>query len=365
MAVTFADIDLQELAALEAPERAFLTLYLSGPDSVGRLASTFQSIRALVAGHEAEREHFEQNLKLLDPLLADLSLEAPSTVVFVCWALDVAKAFPLTVEVPDKVWVGDAPYIRPLAELQDEYEDFAVIVADNNAARVFLVHAAVADGENRVRGDVKNAVKKGGWSQKRYARRREKELGQYAADVADAAKSLHDEDGFARLVLLGSQEARHAVEAALPTAVRDKLVGEGGVDVQDGAAVFRQAFALYFEGERAEEQALWEQIRGGYLTGGLAVVGAQRTLEAAQAARVEVALVERDLDVEGTKCRACEHTVFGTPDTCQRCGSTDLFTVDYVNTLTETLAQTGGEVDFVDAFEALTEVGGVGALLRY
>lgn len=362
---TFADLDLKHLADLEAPERAFLTLYLSNRESADGLAPTFRSIRALVAGHEAEAEHFEQNLKLLEPLLQEASFDSPSTVFFVCWALDVAKAFPLTVTVPDKVWMGDAPYIRPLAELQDEYEDFAVAVVNNSDARVFLVRAAVVSDGSRVRGDVKNAVKKGGWSQKRYARRREKELDRYAAEVADALKALHDEEGFARLVLLGRPEAMQAVEASLPTALADKLVGERAVDVQDEDAVLREAFAVYFEGERASEQALWERIREGYLTGGLAVVGAQRTLEAAQNARVEVALIARDLSAKGTKCRACEHTVFGTPTSCQQCGSTDLFEVDYVNALTETLAQTGADVDFVDSFDALAEGGGVGALLRY
>lgn len=365
MALTFADLDLQHLADLEAPERAFLTLYLSDAESVQSLDHEFQTIRALLAGHEAEAEHFEQNLKLLQPLLNDTALDTPSTVFFVCWALDVAKAFPLSVAVPDKVWMGDAPYIRPLAELQDEYEDFAVVVADNSGARVFLVHAGDTEDAQRVRGDVKNAVKKGGWSQKRYARRREKELDQYAADVAEAVQAMHDDDGFSRLVLLGSQEAMQAVASQLPTAVADKLVGQRAVDVEDEAAVLKEAFTLYFEGERATEQALWDQIREGYLTGGLAVVGAQRTLDAAQQGRVEAALVDRDLDAKGTKCRACGHTVFGTPDTCQRCGSTDLFVVDFANTLTETVTQMGGDVDFVDSFEALAEVGGVGALLRY
>lgn len=362
---TFVDLDLKHLADLEAPERAFLTVYVSDRAGAAALEPTFRSVRALLAGHDAEAEHFEQNLKLLEPLLDEASFESPSTVFFVCWALDVARAFPLTVAVPDKVWMGDAPYIRPLAELQDEYEDFAVAVVNNTDARVFLVRAAVAGDGSRVRGDVKNAVKKGGWSQKRYARRREKELDHYAADVAAALKRLYDEERFGRLVLLGTQEARRAVEENLPTALADRLVGERAVDVQDEEAVLREAFAVYFEGERAEERALWDRIREGYLTGGLAVVGAQRTLEAAQAARVEVALVDRALDAAGTKCRDCEHTVFGTPTTCQRCGSRDLFGVDYVNALTEALAQTGADVDFTDGFDALAEVGGVGALLRY
>ncbi|MEP0545362.1 MAG: Vms1/Ankzf1 family peptidyl-tRNA hydrolase [Rhodothermales bacterium] len=365
MDLTFADLDLKTFADLEGPERAFLTLYLSSPESVRALDQQFRSIRSLLGGNATELEHFEQNVKLLQPLLDGLSFDTPSVAVFVCWALDVAKTLPLTVAVPDKVWMGSSPYIRPLAELQDEYEDFAVVVVDNAEAKVYFVHAAVVGDGDRVKGDVKNAVKKGGWSQKRYARRREKELSQYAAEVAETVRDLYDEEGFERLVLLGSQEAMQAVEEHLATPLRDRLVGERSVDVGNTSAVLKEAFAVYFEGERASEQALWDRVREGYLTGGLAVVGAQKVLSAAQQARVEVALIDREAKLKGTKCRDCEHLVYGTPDTCQRCGSSDVFVVDYVNELIETLARTGAEADFVDPFDGLTEVGGVAALLRY
>ena len=365
MDLTFADLDLKTFADLESPERAFLTLYLSGPESVGALSQRFRSIRSLLSDNEAELEHFEQNVKVLEPLLDDLSFDTPSVAVFVCWALDVAKALPLTVEVPDKVWMGSSPFIRPLAELKDEYEDFAVVVVDNAEAHVYFVRAAVVGDGDRVKGGVKNAVKKGGWSQKRYARRRQKELSEYASEVAETVRELYDEEGFARLVLLGSDEAMQAVEEHLATPLKQRLVGERSVDVSDEAAVLKQAFAVYFEGERASEQELWHRIREGYLVGGLAAVGAQNVLTAAQQARVEVALIDREAKLRGTKCRSCEHVVYGTPDTCQRCGSSDIFEVDFVNELVDTLARTGAEADFVDPFEALTEVGKVAALLRY
>jgi peptide subunit release factor 1 (eRF1) len=364
VAITFADLDLKTFADLEGPERAFLTLYLSGPASVQALDQRFSAIRSML-DDETEREHFDENLKLLDGVLEGLSFDTPSVAVFVCWALDVAQTLPLTVGVPDKVWMGSAPFIRPLAELQDEYEDFAVAVVDNTAAQVYFVRAAEVTGEGRVRGDVKNSVKKGGWSQKRYARRREKELNQYAADVAELLRELYDDEGFERLVLLGSQEAMQAVEEQLATPLQDRLVGGRSVDLGDEQSVLQEAFAVYFEGERREEEALWERIREGYLTGGLAAVGAQQVLKAAQEARVEVALIDREMELVGTQCRACEHAVYGTPETCQRCGSSDVFEVDYVNELVETLARTGAEADFVDPFAALSEVGGVGALLRY
>ena len=53
-----ADLDLQTLARMDGPERAFLTLYLSGPDAVSGLAYRFATIRALLAdeGCDVARE---------------------------------------------------------------------------------------------------------------------------------------------------------------------------------------------------------------------------------------------------------------------------------------------------------------------
>ncbi len=225
------------------------------------------------------------------------------------------------------------------------------MVVDNTEARVYLVHSAVMKEGDRVKGDVRNAVKKGGWSQKRYARRREKELNQYAGDVAETVRELYDEEGSARLVLLGSKGAMQAVEAHLITPLKERLVGERSVD--DDTSVLKGAFVLYFEGGRASEQALWGRIREGYLTGGLATVGPQKVLHAAQQALITLALIDREVELKGTKCRACEHLVCGTPSTCQQYGSSDVFAVDYVNELVETLARTGAEADFVDPFDAL------------
>ena len=61
-----------------------------------------------------------------------------------------------------------------------------------------------------MRGDVKNHVKKGGWSQKRYQRRRQNGLLHYAKEVAETLDRLVQESGVERVVLFGSQEGRIA-----------------------------------------------------------------------------------------------------------------------------------------------------------
>ena len=359
-------LDLQALAEMEAPERAFLSVYLSGRDARAGLDHHFRTIRALLAEEPEEREHFEENLKLAEPLLEAFPSDAEGLCVFACWALDFARALPLPVAVEDRVWVGAAPFIRPLAELQDEYETFAVAVVDSTAAQLYLVAGAEAEKEGRVRGDVKNRVKVGGWSQKRYARRREKEMDAYAGEVAGALAELDRERPYSRLVLLGAAEAVQAVREALPNILAEKLVGTRNVDTDEGEAeTLEAALAIAFEGERADEQRLWDRIREGLFTGGLAVAGATRVLAALEEARAEVLLVDREAKIEGRKCRACEHVMHGTPQTCQRCGAADLFEVDLVEALVERAARTGADVDFADPFDALSEVGHVAALLRY
>jgi peptide subunit release factor 1 (eRF1) len=359
--------ELRALADLTGPERAFLTLYLSGPDALQAIEPRLREVRSLVAGHEVEQEHFEQNLALALPLAEGHRWgEAPGVAVFACWANDFARAVPLPVPVEDGVWVGDAPYVRPLAELLDEHETFAVVVVDARAAEVHLVVASEPEEAARVRGDVKNRVRKGGWSQKRYARRREKQLEHYAADVVEALAALDRESPFSRLVLLGADEAVRAVEERLPPPLADRLVGARPLDAYaTDEEMLDVALDVAEEAERADERRLWEEIRESNLRGGLAAVGATRVLAALEQARVEELLVDREAEIAGTKCRACEHLVHGTPQTCQQCGSPDVFPVDLVEALVERASRTGADVDFADPFDALTEVGHVAALLRY
>jgi len=358
---------LRDLADLAGPERAFLTVYLDASDDPSVLDARFTRIRSLLADEPEELEHFEESLSMAREMIeAHESTPDGALAVFASWGADLRRAYALPEPVGTKVWMGDAPYLRPAYELLDEHETYAVVVLDNEKARIYLVSADEVDEEGRVRGDVKNRVKKGGWSQKRYARRREKQIETYATEIADGLAALDAERPFARLVLVGSSEPVQAVTAALRTDLRDKLVGSTSVDGNASDADALQAAAgLAEEGERRSEQALWRSIREQGVGPGLAAFGATSVWEALRAARAESVLVDREAEFTGTKCRACEHVVHGTPSTCGACGSKDVFPVDLVEAVTEQAARTGAEVDFADPFDALAEAGGIAALLRY
>ena len=358
---------LRQLADLAAPERAFLTVYLDDGDDRSVLDSRWERIRSLLADQPEETQHFEESLGLAEALLVANSPPTGGALAVYCsWGADLGTAFELPAPVGTMAWMGAAPYVRPAYELLDEHETFAVAVVDNTRAKIYVVTASDVEEEASVRGDVKNSVKKGGWSQKRYARRREKELSRYAQDIADALADVDAASPFARLVLLGSEETIQSVQQALRTDLADKVVGAEAASTADSEAeLVEQAAALADQGERAEERALWDEIREQGLSGTLSSFGATDVLETVHAARAEALLVDREAEFAGTKCRACEHVLHGATDTCGQCGSSDVFHTDLVEHLTQEAMRTGATVDFADPFPALTQAGGVAALLRY
>lgn len=362
----FNNIDLRELAGISGPERAFLSLYLATPESFASLKSRIDTLRALLSEDAAELEHFEENLKLAEKWLSEHTWTTEGAAIFVCWALDFVQAYPLTVPGRDLIWVDSSPYIRPLAELQDEYENFVVVAADNTASRIFFVTSARPDEDAKIKGDVKNNVKKGGWSQKRYERRRSNELMHYAKEIVDVLTEMDQKETFSRLFLVGSQETMVEIEGALTAPLTAKLAGKQNVDFSAGDdPIFETAFSLASSAERTSEEELWERIKNEYLRGGLAVTGVDEVLKAAAVGRVEKMAVTRDARIAGTRCRDCENLLAGTPEKCPICSSENVFKVDLINELVELLALSSAEADFVDPIPALSEAGEVAALLRY
>jgi len=368
----FNKIDLQDLAERSGPQRAFLSLYLSSPEARNNLDARVSRVRDMLSDNEDELEHFEENLALIRGYLEDTPFTEGSLCMFACWATDYLHVFPLNAElkelektIPDLLWVDSSPYIRPLAELQDEYENFVVVTADNSDTRAYLVTSATPDQEGRVRGDIKNAVKKGGWSQQRYARRREKDLLHYAKEVAEVLADLDERETFKRLFLVGSDEAMLEIEDALPDPLKEKLVAKQAVDLNREDEVWEAAFELFTKEERADEKNLWETIKNEYLRDGRAATGREEVLHAAAVGRVEKMIVTRDVKMAGVRCRACENLRPGTPESCPVCGSKEVFKVDLVNELVELVAASSAETEFADPIPGLTKFGDVAALLRY
>jgi peptide subunit release factor 1 (eRF1) len=359
-------IDLRELAQLQGNGRDFVSVYFRGNEGIRSLDARERHLVSILEDDADELEHFQLSMQLIRNLLEKHPTQTPGVCVFACAMLDFVRGHPLALEVEPVLYVGPAPFIRPLAELQDEYQTFAVVACDNSDTRIYLVTEEAVEVEQRIKGGVKNKVRKGGWSQQRYARRREGELQRYAKDVAAALEELVLPREITRVVLAGSQETMLAIERELRPETTEKIVVRQAFDLNKGeGALVEEAYQAYFAQERHEEMQLWRQIRDEYKQQGLAAVGATAVLEALQQGRADTLILTRNLELKGTSCRDCEHVVHGTPQTCQSCGSKAVFDIDLVDELNRQAELTSARVEFSDPIDSLSKVGGVAALLRY
>ncbi len=362
----FNQTQLRQLSELSGPERAFATLYI-GPDTkFSAFNKRIEDIRGILAGNTAELEYFEENLKIIEQYLDSHKPGSYGLCVVVCWALDFVTGTQLEKEMPQLLRVGSSPYIRPMAEFHDEYENFAVVMADNSDAHIFLVTAATVADEASIDGNVKNHVRKGGWSQKRYQRRRDNQLLHYAKEINQQLGELGKVHSFRRVLLVGSDETLNEIRREFEPSVSEKIAGIKVLDLgRSDDELWEEIYTLHFAGERQSEQELWQSIREEYLSGGPAVAGAHDVLQAAMEGRVYRAIVNRNADFKGVQCSDCEHLMAARTESCLQCGSTVFFPVDFVNKVTTLLYNTGASIDFADPIAELRQVGNIAALTRY
>ncbi|MFP4350932.1 MAG: Vms1/Ankzf1 family peptidyl-tRNA hydrolase, partial [Desulfococcaceae bacterium] len=342
------DIDLRALAEMDGPERAFVSAYLTGRKGLRAVEARADKIRALLEDDADAAAHFEESYRLIQTLLKEHPPEeGRGMCIFASYVLDFVQGHRVSVAVPDLLRLGPAPYIRPLARLQDTYEKFALVAADNTDTRIYLVAAENTELEDRVKGNIKNRVKKGGWSQKRYARRRKNELHHYAAEVAEVLEDLDRKESIDHIILMGSQETIQEIEDAFSEPLADKVIGETSADLDaDTDDLVDDAYDLFFKEEREEDRHLWERIQGEYLADHPAAVGAEDVLMALLNGRVEHLLITQDVKLDGTRCRDCENVTAGSPDTCPYCKKSEVIPVDLVNELVRHAEITDADVDF-------------------
>jgi peptide subunit release factor 1 (eRF1) len=215
------------------------------------------------------------------------------------------------------------------------------------------------------RGDIKNHVRKGGWSQQRYERRRDRQVHNYCQEIAGRLEELAREEPFEELIIAGDRVLIKELQGYLSTQMAQKLAAaepvRAGLSDQD---LLEQLYPSFVQEERREERQLYEEIREECFHEGRAATGPLPVLARLKEGRVNHLLVDRKLKLKGFRCRGCEYLGHGTPKSCPHCEGA-VFEVDLVNELVELAAQTGAKTEFADAIDGLTTWGGIAALLRY
>ncbi|MEW6587526.1 MAG: Vms1/Ankzf1 family peptidyl-tRNA hydrolase, partial [Nitrospirota bacterium] len=280
------------------------------------------------------------------------------------------REFHLSVPMKNEVIVDSTPYIKPLLDVLDNYQRYAVLLVGRDAARLFLVHLGEIEEYAEVRSDdVPGRHKKGGWfalSEKSYERHIDYHVNMHLKDVVKQLDSFLSGEYVGRILIGGSEEAVWKVKAMLPQPVLDKLIGAfqaemfaNAKDILDKAEPILRAF------EEKKETEEIEDLLAKALKNENAVIGIDNVLHALQEGRLMKLVMLKDFKSPGLSCTQCGYLNTHDIAFCPYCKG-GMQTVNYiVDLIAQKAVEQGALVEVVSSSKRLEEAGSIGAFLRF
>lgn len=360
---------LSRLAMIQGDDRCVLTVYFPGSLTTGpKTANKLMELPETLLGAESlttdETEHRRRSLDIWHTTVRKVLFpDAFGWVGVVSWLTEDVAFMQLPVAVEPAAYLDNSPFLLPAARLLDDFETYAVVYADHARATIYLAALGKLKKKSRLRGEIKNHVRKGGWSQQRYERRRDKEIHYYCRAVLEKLTELVKSEGLRRIILAGDKILLGELEKRMTPSIRKQVVCclpmEGKKEPHE---IFRETLSSAAEEERREELWLRDAIYNEHGAGGRAVVGPADTLEALNRKRVRWLLVGPMEDVNFWRCPRCGGCGLGRQPTCQEC-SEATYVQSAANEFMDLAFAGGSRVELTG--DDLAELGGVGALLRW
>jgi len=360
---------LRRLSDIRGDDRCVLTVYFPGtaeggaerPMSLVDLPAKLLLETTLTVD---EAEHRLRCLKLWEEVVPriDPSL-APAWMGVVSWMTEDAAFMRLPAATSPAVYLDNSPFLLPAGQLLDDLEIYAVVYADHRRASIYTAAFGELHNEASVRGAIKNHVRKGGWSQQRYERRRDKQIHYYCQDIIGKLKVLVAEEALRRIVLAGDSVLLRELEKGMSPALQKLVVNRLPMEDKKGDdEVFRETLSAAAQEEKAEERRLLHAIRSEAGAGGRAVVGPADTLRALKERRVRHLLVGAMTDVPFHRCGRCGWFGIAAESACAACGA-ETYQQSAANEFSDLAFEGGSLVEFTT--DSLQDIRGVGALTRW
>lgn len=296
-----------------------------------------------------------------------------SVAMFSCAAQGYFRAFPIAVPLRSRVFVGNHPYVKPLADLLDSYGGYGVALVDKQGARLFHFHLGELTEQQGILGEEVRHTKRGGASTMPgrlggtagRTRQHEEKVERNLKDAAEFAARFFEENRVRRIVIGGTDENVHQFQGYLPKAWQSLVVGSFPMEMTaNPAEVQEKALEIGQQAERRREMRLVEKVITAAAKGAGGVVRLEDTLRAVHEGRVQTLVVREGYRAPGRQCQGCGYVTAKNGSDCPFCGQPMEQVKDAVEMAVRKVMQNGGEVEIVYENSQLQAVG-IGGLLRY
>ena len=348
---------LDRLADYESNSASVVSLYLDlKPEQPGQLFKAF--LDAAAREHEDAKDDIER-------VRAFLEAEKPSSPGLAVFASSgepgLFEVVPIDAPIGGhRLYIDREPHVFPLERLADQYQSYAALLVNTNAARLYVFSAGAAERQIVVKNKKGKRVSAGGWSQARYQRRVENLHVKHMKEVADAVERLVREEDIARILVAGDDVALPLLREQLAPTVAELLTEVGGVDIKTPEAeVFRVTLDAFREADQQSDQDSVDALLNAYRSGGLATVGLTGVRAALERGQVDRLLVPA-IPASGAADHATPDADLSAPK--EQHSELDEAAIEELVTLAR---RTDAGITFIEDASLLAPARHVGAMLRY
>ena len=354
-------IDLRELSNIydEESRNVFISLYLNVEEIDKKFIEKRVNACNAVLKDEIVKENFNKTMEWINDYLKEgRESEQKGLIIFASYIKNIFIDYKLNIPLKNLLVVDSSPYIKPIAELKDEYVEYGLVLLDNNKARIYSIYGANIENEKRIAEHVLNKHRKGGWSQARFQRIRKEEIKHFLKKVAEDMDRL---DNAKYIILAGPGEAKKWLVDYLPDELKKKIITT--VDVDMDIKPIRISKEIIEREEEKEIEEELESLEEEILKNGLAVSGIEDTIKALKNGEVEELFIKSGLKMRGWKCEKCQIFGIGELNKCPYCGG-DTTSIDVIEEMVEEAEKKDVKVEFADD-PIISKLGGAAAFLRY
>jgi hypothetical protein len=327
----------------------------------------------------------------------ELDPAAQGIVVIACHQRGVFEPVPRDVPVESGFTVGPIPALRQLVHAADDYPSYAIIVADQRDAFLWLMAGQTWDrGVELEATGYPRKQQQGGWSQQRYQNRADERVEAFARTIAEetrrAFEAVNAPVPYEYLIIAANEEMFTAINAELHETIKERVLGQINLPIEANITeVTAAAEPLIEEAERKREMEAVQAVRDGVGAGGRGVAGAVDTITALETGQVMTLVMNDDFSVPGWADYTLPLFGVGSPPREHPAGGdvANLVPTAVEDEVVRLALQIGAEVELVrsevpvgaeeqeqipdaddptprsEAARSLDELGGIGAVLRY
>jgi peptide subunit release factor 1 (eRF1) len=366
---------LQELTAYPGADYPFLSIYLDWtPDGNGKrpsvriLEDELATVAARMAGDAAYRDGLEADRqRIIDYLNREAPKAARGIVIFACHDQGVWMALPLQAPVATRIVVDRYPHTFELARLIDDHQTCAVVLAEGQEARIFVI--SLNDAEQVAETEASEKIKRfdqGGQAQMLFQRRTDNLIKAHTKDIATQLEKVIARYDVRHVIIAGNDSIKGMVMDALTPPITSRLVDYIHLDPNSNIKVILETIEPMLQAaeRRQEADLLAELEKQATARGGLGALGVADTALALSKGQVRTLLMLQDFRGDGGECINCGTLRAGQRDTCPYDGAA-MRPVDLREAFTARAVQQSADVQIIEASDYLAAHEGIGALLRY